>query len=195
MKQLLVRASITAVVGSLLFLDTCLWAERLDFSSSLNPVGSGARAMGMGGAFIGVADDATAASWNPAGLVQLEKPEVSIVYSYFRHHQEYHPSNSPEITGGDTVDSHDVNYASIAYPFIAFDRNVVVSLNYQHLYDLNKKNNFTQNLSGFVVGRRSFSQSGKLYAFSPAMALQIVEGFYIGGTANIWESIFGRNGW
>jgi hypothetical protein len=47
--------------------------------SSINPVGSGARAIGMGGAYIGVADDATAASWNPGGLIQLERPEVSIV--------------------------------------------------------------------------------------------------------------------
>jgi hypothetical protein len=31
----------------------------------------GARAMGMGGAFVAVADDATAVHWNPAGLSQL----------------------------------------------------------------------------------------------------------------------------
>ena len=34
----------------------------LSQTSSFNPVGSGARAVGMGGAFIGMADDATAAS-------------------------------------------------------------------------------------------------------------------------------------
>ena len=38
------------------------------------PVGSGARAIGQGGAFIAVADDATAASWNPGALIQLERP-------------------------------------------------------------------------------------------------------------------------
>lgn len=38
----------------------------------------GARSLGFGGAFIGLADDATAAFANPAGLVQLGKPEVSI---------------------------------------------------------------------------------------------------------------------
>ncbi len=43
-------------------------------------IGSGSRAMGMGGAFIAVADDATAASWNPAGLAVLEKPEASVVW-------------------------------------------------------------------------------------------------------------------
>ena len=38
----------------------------------------GARSMGFGGAFIGLADDATAAFANPAGLVQLSRPELSV---------------------------------------------------------------------------------------------------------------------
>ena len=41
--------------------------------------GSGARAAGMANAFIAVSDDGTAASWNPAGLGQLRKPELSVV--------------------------------------------------------------------------------------------------------------------
>ena len=63
------------ILLSLLFVSA--GAQQVEFSSTLNPVGSGARATGMGGAFISVADDATAASWNPAGLIQLERPEVS----------------------------------------------------------------------------------------------------------------------
>lgn len=46
----------------------------LEFSFA-NP---GARAMGLGGAFVALADDATAAFANPAGLVQLIRQEVSI---------------------------------------------------------------------------------------------------------------------
>ena len=46
----------------------------LEFSFS-NP---GARSLGFGGAFSGLADDATAAFANPAGLVQLARPEVSV---------------------------------------------------------------------------------------------------------------------
>ena len=38
----------------------------------------GARALGIGGAFIGVADDATAAEANPAGLTILSRPEISL---------------------------------------------------------------------------------------------------------------------
>ncbi|MFH1258331.1 MAG: hypothetical protein ABII74_00710 [Elusimicrobiota bacterium] len=39
-------------------------------------LGEGARALGMGGAFVSVADDYTAAYWNPAGLGLLEKISV-----------------------------------------------------------------------------------------------------------------------
>ena len=38
----------------------------------------GARSWAMGGAFIGLADDATAALANPAGLTQLAAPEISV---------------------------------------------------------------------------------------------------------------------
>jgi len=37
----------------------------------------GARAAGIGGAFIAIADDATAAEANPAGLTALIQPEIS----------------------------------------------------------------------------------------------------------------------
>ncbi|OQX27222.1 MAG: hypothetical protein BWK80_06375, partial [Desulfobacteraceae bacterium IS3] len=58
-------------------------AQKIRIASSPNPVGSGARALGMGGAFIATADDATAASWNPGGLVQLKQPEVSAAGNCF----------------------------------------------------------------------------------------------------------------
>jgi long-subunit fatty acid transport protein len=60
-----------------------------EFSFS-NP---GARSMGFGGAFAGLADDATAAFANPAGLVQLAAPEVSIEGRYWRY-------STPYVSGG-----------------------------------------------------------------------------------------------
>jgi len=38
-----------------------------------NFYGGGARALSMGGAFIGISDDASAATWNPAGLTQQDR--------------------------------------------------------------------------------------------------------------------------
>jgi long-subunit fatty acid transport protein len=51
-----------------------LAGNRFNFNFS-NP---GARSLGFGGAFAALADDATAAFANPAGLVQLTRPEVSV---------------------------------------------------------------------------------------------------------------------
>ena len=44
-------------------------------------LGVGARALGMGNAFVGIADDITALYWNPAGLAQLKSSEVFFMHS------------------------------------------------------------------------------------------------------------------
>jgi long-subunit fatty acid transport protein len=73
-------------------------AQDLEFSVSSSPVGSGARAAGMADAFVAIADDATAASWNPAGLIQLEEPEISAVWSFNGVRDNFHPSpGHPEV--------------------------------------------------------------------------------------------------
>lgn len=40
-------------------------------------IGAGARSQGMGGAFVAIADDASAIYWNPAGLYQLEGRSIT----------------------------------------------------------------------------------------------------------------------
>ena len=78
-------------------------------------LGVGARAMGMGGAFIAVADDATAASWNPGGLVQLERPEFSVVGTYGARQNDY-SSGSRGIDASSTDQEVSLNYLSAALP-------------------------------------------------------------------------------
>ena len=43
--------------------------------------GFGAKALGMGGAFVSIADDASAVYWNPAGLYQLDRRQALIMHS------------------------------------------------------------------------------------------------------------------
>jgi len=47
-------------------------------------IGIGSRALGMGGAFVAVADDGTASYWNPAGLGNLPQHQI-----YFSHVQMF----------------------------------------------------------------------------------------------------------
>ena len=106
------------------------------FSAPL-PVGSGARALGFAGAFTSIADDATAASWNPAGLIQLERPEVSAVYRGSRVENRHTSDSDGFLVGEDDYDSYGLNYLSASIPFRleSLQRNIVFSANFQEAYD------------------------------------------------------------
>jgi long-subunit fatty acid transport protein len=125
------------------------------FSAPL-PSGSGARALGLDGAFTALADDATAASWNPAGLLQLERPELSAVYRYGTESDRHVSGDSDFRVGENEFSGENLNYFSLVYPFLCrpLERNMVVSLNYQEAYD------FGQEFTADVSGRTSGSDSG-----------------------------------
>jgi hypothetical protein len=66
----------TIIVVSLIAMPS--WPQdsaRISTAVFTNP---GARSIGLGGAFAAIADDATAAFANPAGLIQILRPEISI---------------------------------------------------------------------------------------------------------------------
>ena len=173
-------------------------ASAIEGASSLNPVGSGARAAGMGGAFIATADDATAASWNPAGLVHLEKPEFSLVYGYFNRDQSFSSGSHPEVNGNDqSMDANGINYASVAVPFTLYGKNVVTSLNYQRLIDMNKSYGIpTYNFNPATQMKNfNYSQKGYLSTISPAIAIQVMPELYVGVALNIWNDFLGTSSW
>lgn len=184
----LVAAAVMVNVG-MAALGLAQVAQQVGISGSPNPVGSGARALGMGGAFIGVADDATAASWNPGGLIQLEKPELSVVLSYeFRSEKRTFRLN-PGASGTFDIELADINYLSGAWPFKLFNRNMVVSLNYQTLYDFNREiatsYTYSQPFPGPSGPRRTTKEiSGYLKALSPALAVQITPQWSVGAALN-----------
>lgn len=50
-----------------------------DNAAAFMKIGSGARAIGLGSAFVAAADDVSASFWNPAGLARLEGPALAVV--------------------------------------------------------------------------------------------------------------------
>lgn len=172
------------------------------------PVGSGARAAGMSNAFIGIADDATAASWNPAGLVQLERPEFSIVGSLQRLQDRLSATGHPEFDGVDIDRTSDLNFLSVAapLPFTLFSRNATVSLSYQRRFDFERSLDALYATGDLApldpplaigqISRLNFEQHGSLSAISPAFAMEITHELSFGVALNFWRSSFlSDNGW
>lgn len=192
----------TVIFGLLLAFFLCFipgvpGAQEIEFASSPNPVGSGARALGMGGAFIAVADDATAASWNPAGLIQLERPEVSIVGNWFSRSEDNDFGDQPQANGIQRVNESSINYFSAAYPFTLFNRNMIVSLNYQDLYDFTRDWDFTFIHEGgyYAEHQVDYTQDGGLSALGLAYAVQITPYISLGITCNIWDDDLLPSNW
>ncbi|MBA64700.1 MAG: hypothetical protein CMG55_02745 [Candidatus Marinimicrobia bacterium] len=50
-------------------------------SAAFLEIGPGARSLGMGSAFVSVADDASSIYWNPAGMANVARPEVQSYYA------------------------------------------------------------------------------------------------------------------
>jgi long-subunit fatty acid transport protein len=144
-----------------------------------NITGAGARAEGMGGAFIGLADDATAIAWNPAGLGQLERTEFSAVGRWLQenYNWEYKPTTGTSSTSQENPAHFAYNFASIAFPLHAGRVTIVPAVAYQTQLDFYYKYNDLTT---------SEENTGGGNAITPGIGIKLHPMFYIGGAVNIW---------
>ncbi len=103
----------------------------------------GARSMGFGGAFVALADDATAAYANPAGLEQLLKPELTIEARSWAYATPYTEAGRaeglPSGYGIDNVDglrivTSDVSKAGVSFLSFAYPGDRVSLAAFKHTY-------------------------------------------------------------
>lgn len=162
-------------IGALVFLASNSFAQQY------NLTGAGARAEGFGGAFIGVADDATAVVWNPGGLTQLERPEASVVARSVSESWDY--KYSPDATFNWTAkQSHFVfNFASLAVPFKLGSMKMVAAAAYQRQLDW---------YDTWDSPTDKYTTSGGVDTFTPGLGVQVAPAVSVGVAANIW---FGKN--
>lgn len=191
-----------ALVGS-----GAAWGQGATFNvnSSPNPVGSGARALGMGAAFIAIADDATAASWNPGGLTQLERPELSLVYAWKSFGEDFESWTHPELSNDHEVDLSEINYASFVYPLrrTIAGRNVVFSMNYLTQYNFDRdldlrlhQNTALTTTTANVSTALKYRQRGSIASLSPAFAFELTDTISVGVTWNIYnQDLLPDNEW
>ena len=146
-----------------------------------NITGAGARAEGLGGAFIGLADDATAISWNPSGLGQLERTEFSAVGRWIGEKYELENPNNTDANYSITQSHFTYNFASIAFPLHAGQVNIVPAVAFQRQLD---------NFSDYSTRSETYESGGGVNTVTPGIGLKLHPMFYVGGAVNIWLGNF-----
>jgi long-chain fatty acid transport protein len=161
----------------------CLILSQHLFAQSFTLNGNGARAAGMGYAFVGVADDATAISWNAAGLTQLYSMEASVIgrFSFGSLSTDYQTFNWDV----ERSSSFKLNFASFIVPFSAGDYNIVGGVAYRNIFDFTQKNE--NNLYDEFNNTFDFTEEedGGINAVTPALAIQLSDIISFGAALNI----------
>ncbi|MES2779654.1 MAG: PorV/PorQ family protein [Bacteroidota bacterium] len=153
-------------------------AQILKYSNEFLAIGVGARAAGMGGAVVASTDDATAAYWNPAGLMQIkDNVQVSLM-----HNEQF---------AG--IVKHD--YGTVAFKFS--DKSALaISMIRVGVDDIPNTLNLFQN--GQLDYSRIKSFSSVDYGFMGSYARSLpIEGLTVGGNVKVIRRIVGEfaNAW
>jgi hypothetical protein len=138
-------------------------------------LGSGARAFGMGGAFLARADDATAASWNPAGLSYLRRPEVTVVGARNAFDRGFADDFPDEHFKGYTPDFMAVTYP-IEFGFVAG----AIQVSYQRVFSFRGDR---------VIGGRPLffsTTEGGFDVLAAGTGLRVFHGLRLGAAMNRW---------
>lgn len=154
---------------------------RFDVTGRQNlTLGSGARAYGMGGAFLARSDDATAASWNPAGLSYLIAPEVSLV-GVFNSFRQERPAES------DRFDGQAVDFAALAWPYGFGEVLGAAQLSYQRGISFDGRREIRELGDDFLLARMDVAHSdGGFDVLAFGTGLRLSNHFRAGFTVNEW---------
>ncbi len=165
--------------------------------------GLGARALGMGKAYLAVSDDSTASSWNPAGLAALSRPEFSISFSYFNSTNRIPDYIYTDIRLGNPI-SYEVfntnsesygqyfDYLSFAFPFRIFGGDVVTQLSYQRKIPFSLTQKYEYKFEYQSLYRYDFDYyikaagEGGFDAISITAATEILKNLRLGVTLERW---------
>lgn len=165
--------------------------------------GAGARAAGTGGAFIAVADDGTAVSFNPAGLAQLLRPEVSFTAQSYNRNERLTgfatsdariPTTQEDSAAGDHRTR--PSFISMAVPWSRDGRNAAFQISYQRILDFDFASDraYTATPTGGGAPRnitQNVLQDGGIDLYSAALAMELSPRILAGLSVNSWQGRWG----
>jgi long-subunit fatty acid transport protein len=163
----------------------------VDEASAGNFFGVGARAMGMGGAYIAVANDATALVYNPAGLARVKRIEFSggLTHQKLRNRTgdlTFVGIQSPGINFNDgwLQSNTRLSSANIVLPVPTYRGSLVLALGVNRVKSFDRAMKFSFGENG-PMGIES--ESGGIYLWSLGGAIDISPNVSVGGALNFWS--------
>lgn len=184
--------SIFLAIAIVIFLSAISYAQNVGINPSrleFNVIGGGARAAGMGGAFLGIAEGEMAYSWNPAALIYTDKTKIGVQLvsvgdkfniPFARYSPLYAEANIQPVEIN--REHFSLNFGGFTAPFEFMEREWAVGGGYRNVYDMV----FEYNAPGFAGTENSFSQDRGIDAVSMGIANRITEGIGMGLTANVY---------
>lgn len=182
----------------LLLIPMLAMAQSLPFTSGMR-LEIGAKAMGMGGAFTGVADDYSALFYNPAGLGQIRALQANGSFSHllWKNQSTFLAVENPEEVSFTNLDG-----IGVAIPFPTERGSLVLSFGYQHVrdfggaltlaegidfidYDIDiDDDTYTLPFEATIGG--SEMQEGRLTQTSFGASVEMAPNVFFGGAVNFW---------
>lgn len=155
--------------------------------------GVGARAAGMAFAFNAVADDATAISWNPAGITQLKSPEFSVIQRLQLEEGQYGYTPDESFSYNEKGNPfYTLDYLSFVYPLSIGDKNLVLGLAYQNQINYKFKSTRTYPNSDFEGDSKGVTTVNSV---SLAAAYALNDFLSAGVAFNYYFSLGNRTEW
>jgi len=144
----------------------------------------GARAIALGGAYVGVAEDYTALTYNPAGLTQVRRTEFAGVFerrsldsrNVYLGHEESTP-----------LDVTRIQSIGFAYPFPTYRGALVVGFSFDRVAPLDQEyfRSGSDPALGVAAEEERISEDGSLNAFRAGFAIEANPGLSVGVTGVI----------
>lgn len=144
----------------------------------------GARAIALGGAYVGVAEDYTALTYNPAGLTQVRRTEFAGVFERrsleSRNVYLGHAESTP-------LDVTRIQSIGFAYPFPTYRGALVVGFSFDRVAPLDQEYFRSGSDAGLLVAAEEerISEDGSLNAFRAGFAIEANPGLSVGVTGVI----------
>lgn len=185
------RRSFCFLVGSVLwaFLAAISQAQYIGIDPSVlefNVAGGGARAAGMGGAFLAIGDGEMAFSWNPGAMILADKAKigiqlVSVNDTFLNSFTDISPLGDINTVSGESNRQHfSLNFGGFVAPFVFMDRDWAVGGGFRNVFDMVRESD----VPSFYGTRDKFKQDRGVDAVSFGVANRLTEGVGFGLTVN-----------